>query len=335
MTQNGRTKLEDVITQVSYEEEEEFETVESYQQKSFWASLFDRLLCCTKSQPSVQKNKKKRKNHRRRKEPSFVGIFKPDTSTTDEDEDEEDEMGLMPTSETTNEDLNKLDVSKRTSKKKRIAQTTLVIRKQSQLRDSDDLRMEYCLLGPPKPIHREKKTLVLDLDETLVHSSFRKVPSADIIVHVEIEDLVNPVYVLKRPGVDEFLRQVGQLFEVVVFTASLSKYANPLLDQLDREGIIHSRLFREHCTFDMGAYKKDLSRLGRDISQVIIIDNSPVCYEMQPQNAIGVRSWFEDSADKELLSLLPWLHKVAGEKDVYDVLKEYQRWKKKWVISTF
>ena len=69
------------------------------------------------------------------------------------------------------------------------------------------------------------RTLVLDLDETLVHSSFRPIPNPDFIIPVEIEGKIVDVYVLKRPHMDKFMAHVGQRFEVVVFTASLSKYA--------------------------------------------------------------------------------------------------------------
>eukprot|EP01126_Amoeba_proteus_P013992 TRINITY_DN1603_c0_g1_i2.p1 TRINITY_DN1603_c0_g1~~TRINITY_DN1603_c0_g1_i2.p1 ORF type:complete len:174 (+),score=23.26 TRINITY_DN1603_c0_g1_i2:166-687(+) len=68
-----------------------------------------------------------------------------------------------------------------------------------------------------------KKCLVLDLDETLVHSSFKPVERYDFIIPVEIEGTVYQVYVAKRPGVDEFLKKVAEMFEVVIFTASLSK----------------------------------------------------------------------------------------------------------------
>lgn len=75
-----------------------------------------------------------------------------------------------------------------------------------------------------------KVTLVLDLDETLVHSSFRPIPNPDFVIPVEIEGKVVDVYVLKRPHMDHFMAEVGSRFEVVVFTASLSKYAGtPLL----------------------------------------------------------------------------------------------------------
>jgi RNA polymerase II subunit A small phosphatase-like protein len=88
------------------------------------------------------------------------------------------------------------------------------------------------LLPPIAPEHVGRKCLVLDLDETLVHSSFRQAAQqADFIVPVEIEYHWHHFHVLKRPGVDEFLRQMGELFEVVVFTASLSKVVLPSTSQ--------------------------------------------------------------------------------------------------------
>jgi len=65
--------------------------------------------------------------------------------------------------------------------------------------------------------------LILDLDETLVHSSFKYVPHVDIILPIEIEGKQCDIYVLKRPGVDEFLLKMSEIFELVIFTASLSK----------------------------------------------------------------------------------------------------------------
>ncbi|MEE6471780.1 hypothetical protein FKM82_009371 [Ascaphus truei] len=68
-----------------------------------------------------------------------------------------------------------------------------------------------------------KICMVIDLDETLVHSSFKPISNADFIVPVEIEGTTHQVYVLKRPYVDEFLRRMGELYECVLFTASLAK----------------------------------------------------------------------------------------------------------------
>ncbi|XP_023678640.1 CTD (carboxy-terminal domain, RNA polymerase II, polypeptide A) small phosphatase-like b isoform X4 [Paramormyrops kingsleyae] len=166
-----------------------------------------------------------------------------------------------------------------------------------------------------------KKCVVIDLDETLVHSSFKPISNADFIVPVEIDGTVHQVYVLKRPHVDEFLQKMGELFECILFTASLAKYADPVADLLDQWGVFRARLFRESCVFHRGNYVKDLSRLGRELSNVIIVDNSPASYIFHPENAVPVQSWFDDMTDTELLDLLPFFEGLSREEDVYSVLQ--------------
>ena len=99
---------------------------------------------------------------------------------------------------------------------------------------------------------RGRKTLLLDVDETLVHSSFTPTEAADIILPIDIEGRTCNIYVLIRPGCCEFIKEVGKYYEVVIFTASLSKYAIPLMDILDPDRVAPQRLFREHCTFFNG-----------------------------------------------------------------------------------
>ncbi|KAL8788205.1 MAG: hypothetical protein Q9195_007420 [Heterodermia aff. obscurata] len=168
------------------------------------------------------------------------------------------------------------------------------------------------LLPPLQPRFKGKKCLVLDLDETLVHSSFKILHQADFTIPVEIEGQYHNVYVIKRPGVDQFMKRVGELYEVVVFTASVSKYGDPLLDQLDIHKVVHHRLFRESCYNHAGNYVKDLSQVGRDLRETIIIDNSPTSYIFHPQHAVPISSWFSDAHDNELLDLIPVLEDLAG-----------------------
>jgi RNA polymerase II subunit A small phosphatase-like protein len=85
---------------------------------------------------------------------------------------------------------------------------------------------QISLLPPLRPEHAGRKCLVLDLDETLVHSSFKVLHHADFTIPVEIEGQYHNVYVIKRPGVDEFMKRVGELYEVVVFTASVAKVSS-------------------------------------------------------------------------------------------------------------
>lgn len=207
------------------------------------------------------------------------------------------------------------------------------------------------LLPEIHPEDTGKKCLVLDLDETLVHSSFRAVPGADFVIPVQvsfcrctaflsfdlelihlsaflfqIEDVVHFVYVMKRPGVDEFLVEMAKHYEIVIYTASLNKYADPLLDLLDPQKVIRSRLFRESCVFYEGNYVKDLSLLDRDLSQAIIIDNSPSSYSFHPENAIDCSSFIDDPRDRELNQIAAFLKGVKDVEDVRDVCHLWREW---------
>ncbi|CAD6216473.1 GSCOCG00004636001-RA-CDS [Cotesia congregata] len=143
------------------------------------------------------------------------------------------------------------------------------------------------LLPPIRHQDMHKKCMVIDLDETLVHSSFKPINNADFVVPVEIDGTVHQVYVLKRPYVDEFLQRMGELYECVLFTASLAK---------------------------------DLNKLGRDLQQIIIVDNSPASYIFHPDNAVPVASWFDDMTDSELLDLIPFFEKLSNVENIYTVL---------------
>jgi RNA polymerase II subunit A small phosphatase-like protein len=179
-----------------------------------------------------------------------------------------------------------------------------------------------CLLPSKHPLDTHKKCVVIDLDETLVHSSFKPIDNADFIVPIEIDLTVHQVYVLKRPYVDEFLQKMGELYECVLFTASLAKYADPVADLLDKWGVFKARLFRDSCVYYRGNYVKDLGRLGRDLKDVIIIDNSPASYIFHPENAIPVNSWFDDMSDTELTDILPFMERIAASDDIYTLIRD-------------
>lgn len=149
--------------------------------------------------------------------------------------------------------------------------------------------------GPPL----QQKTLILDLDETLIHSMAKGGRmSSGHMVEVKLNTPValsppqpgqatpiigpqHPIlyYVHKRPHCDEFLRKVSKWYKLVVFTASVQEYADPVIDWLEQERkYFVGRYYRQHCTFRNGAYIKDISSIEPDLSKAIILDNSPVSY---------------------------------------------------------
>ncbi|KAJ1982419.1 hypothetical protein H4R35_000300 [Dimargaris xerosporica] len=160
-------------------------------------------------------------------------------------------------------------------------------------------------------------TLVLDLDETLVHCSTEFDANPDLVFPVEFQSTVYQVCCRLRPGYREFLERAAQVFEVVIFTASQKIYADRLLSILDPgRHLIRHRLFRESCVRIAETYLKDLSILGRDLSKVVIVDNSPQVFGYQLSNGIPIVSWYDDPADRELSSVLKFLETLVGVDDV-------------------
>lgn len=198
-----------------------------------------------------------------------------------------------------------------------------------------------------------QKTLVIDLDETLIHSLAKGGRmSSGHMVEVKLATAVgfggttlgpqHPIlyYVHKRPHCDDFLRKVCKWYNLVVFTASVQEYADPVIDWLEQERKYFSgRYYRQHCTFRNGAYIKDLSSVEPDLSKVMILDNSPLsyifhegetnhlskvlgayCSDYQIDNAIPIEGWINDPTDKDLLHLIPLLEALQYVTDVRALL---------------
>ena len=163
---------------------------------------------------------------------------------------------------------------------------------------------------------------VLDLDETLVHSTLEDLATFDFTFPVHFNNQTHAVNVRKRPDLEGFMRHVGQKFEVIIFTASQRVYAERLLDIIDPEhAVIKHRIFRDSCVYVDGNYLKDLTVLGRDLARTIIVDNSPQAFGFQIDNGIPIESWFDDPTDRELTGLLPFLDRLAAADDVRPLIK--------------
>ena len=153
-------------------------------------------------------------------------------------------------------------------------------------------------------------TLVMDLDETLVHYVDNGPDS-----HLNI-----------RPGCYEFLEEASKYYELVIFTAAIQEYADWAIDTIDLQKKITSRLYRQHTLTTGPGFIKDLSRLGRDLSKVIIIDNVADNFRLQSSNGLYVKSWFDDMEDTYLSEILHLLKEIAIAKvpDVRVALQNYR-----------
>ena len=163
-----------------------------------------------------------------------------------------------------------------------------------------------------KPINpRYKYTLVLDLDETLVHY---------------ISDNES-AYIQIRPGAENFLKELSEFYEIVIFTAALQTYADLVIDGIDPDGVISDRLYRQH-TINVGNINiKDLDKLGRDIKHIIIIDNFMENYSLQPKNGLNIIDFEGNEYDDELEYLKEDLLKLVklNPNDVRPYLTDIQR----------
>ena len=174
-----------------------------------------------------------------------------------------------------------------------------------------------------KPINTyNKKTLILDLDETLVHSAFYPFEKkSDIILRINIDGRNHIIHVLKRPNLDLFLKKISELFNIVIFTASIPQYAEPLIDILDPDKK-YKRMYRENCVKKNGFYLKDLSQIGNYYQDMIIIDNNPISYSINQDNGLPILTWYDDMNDNELMKLIPLLEFLSKVNDVRPIINQ-------------
>lgn len=170
-----------------------------------------------------------------------------------------------------------------------------------------------------------RKTLVIDLDETLVHAEFKNIPgrNVDESVSVKWRGRVCTAFICIRPGCKEFLETLSQHYELVIFTASVSAYCDMVLSKIDPTGLISYKLYRQDCDQKAGnLYLKDLGKLGRDLNKVVIIDDRPEAYGLHPQNAIPIYSWCDDAQDQELIMATKLLVQIASEASTVTALAQ-------------
>jgi len=162
------------------------------------------------------------------------------------------------------------------------------------------------------PLEQACYTLVLDLDETLIHSMD------------ENGEAKHPMFSV-RPGMSEFIETMSGLgYEIVVFTTATQDYADYIIDQIDSHRLIHHRLYRQHTLPWGPVYIKDLSRLGRSLDQTLIIDNLADNFLLQPDHGITIKSWYDDPHDQALYNLTPLLAELVNSNArVPDILRKY------------
>jgi len=169
----------------------------------------------------------------------------------------------------------------------------------------------------------DKKTIVFDLDETLIHCNENTSMPCDVILPIKFPhgDIIEAGINI-RPYALECLEELSKYFEIIVFTASHSCYANVVLDYLDPEGkYIHHRLFRDSCvTTEEGLYIKDLRVFAnRNLKDMVLVDNAVYSFGYQLDNGVPIAPFYYHKSDTELKSLVPYLKSLYSVRDVRDV----------------
>lgn len=142
------------------------------------------------------------------------------------------------------------------------------------------------------PYYQPKYTLVLEMKDVLVHPDWTYQTGWRF---------------KKRPGVDQFLEQLGRHFEIVIYTADHGMTVFPVLDALDPNGFIMYRLFRDATHFVDGQHVKSLDRLNRDLSKVIVIDWNQHSTKFHPENSFNIPRWTGNDDDTTLFDLVSFL----------------------------
>ncbi|KAA8523557.1 hypothetical protein F0562_009980 [Nyssa sinensis] len=167
------------------------------------------------------------------------------------------------------------------------------------------------LLPDLHPLEQHVFTLVLDLNETLIYSDWKR---------------DRGWRTFKRPGVDAFLEHLAQFYEIVVYSDQLSMYVDPIVDRLDSKHCIRYRLSRGATRYKDGKHYRDLSMLNRDPSRILYISGHAQESSLQPENSLPIKPWKLESDDTTLLDLIPFLEYVARHRpaDIRPVLASYQ-----------
>jgi Dullard-like phosphatase family protein len=178
-----------------------------------------------------------------------------------------------------------------------------------------------------------RPTLVLDLDETLVHTSLIAPRSGD---YFPVRAHRRQIFVQSRPGLPEFLARVQRIYDVFFFTASPLEYADPMITKIAPRVRACRRFFLDSCTPVSGYLAKDLSVLRRPLSHMLLVDDIAGSALLNPENLVRIKPWNGDPADRVLLDdLLPLLEDVAFYQGIVANARQFVMKKRNGAVSTF
>ncbi|EFO62746.1 Nuclear LIM interactor-interacting factor 1 [Giardia lamblia P15] len=187
-----------------------------------------------------------------------------------------------------------------------------------------DLPPQFAYFFQFSHLSATRNLLCLDLDETLVCSKQRTAQTReneDFYVVVEQRGKRYEFSVVKRPGLDVFLVSLAELYDLAIFTYAIKEYGDKIVNIIDPNRLIKYRMYRQHCVKYLVDKRhvivKDLSRVGKPHSSILLIDNSASTGIWQRNNFLLVPSFYGDEQDRVLYELKELLEGISKCKDFY------------------
>ena len=207
-------------------------------------------------------------------------------------------------------------------------------------KNKDNVKYLYYTTSMDIEDNPKKKLLLIDLDETLIHSEFRNkdnYKALDIYTKnskcksktfsYSDENYIYYIDVFFRPYLKEFLNAVSKYFDLAIFTAAMKGYADTILDYIDPNNqFFQFRLYRDACIpLQQRLYIKDLRIIKNyDPMNVILMDNSLYSFMNQPSNGMLVNSFYTNHKDTQLISAKNFL--INHIFPCNDIRKECEKW---------
>ena len=168
---------------------------------------------------------------------------------------------------------------------------------------------------PPfiKTPNKKKYSVVFDLDETLINIEFKDIANNKCILHL-------------RPGLFSFLSDIKPYCELMTFTSASKEYAQPIINEIESKAkYFDYNFFREHSIIYGNDFVKDISRIGRDMKKIIIIDNMEENFRLNIKNGIKIKAFYGDQNDNILYELKKILLKIfkQGYEDLTSALENF------------
>ncbi|MFQ6641999.1 hypothetical protein Gotur_016040, partial [Gossypium turneri] len=148
------------------------------------------------------------------------------------------------------------------------------------------------LLPDLHPLEQHVFTLVLDLNETLLYTDWKR---------------ERGWRTFKRPGVDAFLEHLAKFYEIVVYSDQMNMYVDPVCERLDTAHCIRYRLSRGATKYQDGKHYRDLSKLNRDPAKILYVSAHAFDSSLQPENCVPIKPYKLETDDTALLDLIPFL----------------------------